>query len=142
MLSVKRTVLAIAWLAINQSVSSINITQAVILIWAKLSSSEASARQRPERFWSGSDLGKLTLVRRRAEQSMRVGDRVLLKNQDDVPVTTHGKEGVQQGPVEVRTLVVRQTRSTVNVLWQDGTKERLDSRETVPYLNPDEYDCW
>ena len=65
-----------------------------------------------------------------------------LKNQDDVPVTTHGKEGVQQGPVEVRTLVVRQTRSTVNVLWQDGTKERLDSRETVPYLNPDEYDCW
>lgn len=30
----------------------------------------------------------------------------------------------------------------VNVLWQDGTREVIDCKETVPYVNPDEYDCW
>ncbi|TCD69895.1 hypothetical protein EIP91_005719 [Steccherinum ochraceum] len=126
-LSVRRTVLAIAWLAINQA----------------LGPSEASTRQRPQRFWHGSDMGKLTLVRRRAEQCLRVGDRLLLKNREEMPVTLHGKEGVQQqGPVEVRTAVVKQTHTIVNVLWQDGKRDCLDAKDTVPYMNPDEYDCW
>lgn len=74
---------------------------------------------------------------------MRVGDRVVLKGDNsNVPVTRHGKESLPQGIVEVRTLVVQETHTTVNVLWQDGTTETLDARETVPYLNPDEYDCW
>ena len=40
------------------------------------------------------------------------------------------------------TYVVQETKSSVEVLWQDGTRETLDARNTVPYLNPDEYDCW
>ncbi|THH34055.1 hypothetical protein EUX98_g169 [Antrodiella citrinella] len=125
-LSVRRTVLAIAWLAVNQT----------------LSPEVASARQRPQRFWHGPDLAKLTLVRRRAEQTMRVGDRVLLKNAAEMPVSVHGKEGAQHGLIEVRTLALKRTRTLVNVLWQDGKRECLDARDTVPYLNPDEYDCW
>lgn len=124
--SVKRTVLAIAWLAINQS----------------LEPSEAQLRLRPARFWYGPDLAKLTLVRRRAEQALHVGDRVLLKDVADAPVTRHGKEEDPNLVLEVRTFVVQETRTTIAVLWQDGTRETLNATETIPYLNPDEYDCW
>lgn len=44
--------------------------------------------------------------------------------------------------LEVRTFVVQETRTTIAVLWQDGTRETLNATETIPYLNPDEYDCW
>ncbi|KAK7694784.1 hypothetical protein QCA50_001972 [Cerrena zonata] len=125
-IAVKRTVLAIAWLAINQS----------------LSPAEAATRNRPQRFWYGKDLSKLTLVRRRAEQAMRVGDRVLLKKREDGPSTVHGREGDSSGTVTVHDLVVTETHTMVNVLWQDGTREVIDCKETVPYVNPDEYDCW
>ncbi|CCM05195.1 uncharacterized protein FIBRA_07404 [Fibroporia radiculosa] len=122
--AVKRTVLAIAWLAINQS----------------LDQTEAQLRLRPARFWHGPDLSKLTLVRRRAEQAIRMGDRVIPLR--DVPVTRHGKEDDPSHMLEVRTCVVQETHTMVKVLWQDGTTELLDAKVTVPYLNPDEYDCW
>lgn len=84
----------------------------------------------------------MTLVRRRAEQAIRVGDRVVLKDPTTGPISTHGKEGEGPGILTVRTLVVKETRTSVNVLWQDGTRGTLDAKETIPYLNPDEYDCW
>ncbi|KAI1796055.1 hypothetical protein LXA43DRAFT_1160458 [Ganoderma leucocontextum] len=124
--SVKHTVLAVAWLAINQA----------------LSAEEASTRPRPQRYWHGSSLGDLTIVSRRAEEAMRVGDRVRLRNNAGVPITRHGRSTENQGVIEVVTLSVQETRTTVDVLWQDGTRETVDARETVPYLNPDEYDCW
>ncbi|KAL7282655.1 hypothetical protein ACG7TL_004128 [Trametes sanguinea] len=123
--SVKHTVIAVAWLAINQS----------------LTPQEAEARPRPQRYWYGADLGKLTTVTRRAEEAMRVGDRVRLKDGSG-PVTKHGRTSDGQGLIEVDTLVVQETRTTVDVLWQDGTRETIDAKQTVPYLNPDEYDCW
>ncbi|KAI0371562.1 hypothetical protein BV20DRAFT_965322 [Pilatotrama ljubarskyi] len=123
--SVKHTVLAVAWLAINQS----------------LSPEEAQSRPRPQRYWYGSDLGKLTTVTRRAEEAMRVGDRVKLKAGGG-PVTRHGRSIDNYGMIEVDTLVVQETRTTVDVLWQDGSRERIDAKQSVPYLNPDEYDCW
>ncbi|KAI0751129.1 hypothetical protein C8Q80DRAFT_1155693 [Daedaleopsis nitida] len=124
-ISVKHTVLAVAWLAINQS----------------LSPEEALTRPRPQRYWYGNDLAKLTLVSRRAEEAMRVGDRVRLKN-ETVPTTRHGRNTESHDMVEVDTLIVQETRTTVEVLWQDGTRDIIDAGETVPYLNPDEYDCW
>jgi ubiquitin-conjugating enzyme E2 O len=42
----------------------------------------------------------------------------------------------------IKTLCVRETKTIVNVLWQDGSQESLPSTELIPYLNPDEYDCW
>ncbi|KAH9837167.1 uncharacterized protein C8Q71DRAFT_757052 [Rhodofomes roseus] len=124
--AVKRTVLAIAWLAINQS----------------LDPKEAQTRLRPARFWSGPLLSDLTLVRRRAEQAIRVGDRVVLRDSTGVPMTKHGKEDDPSHLLEVRTFIVKETQTLVNVLWQDGTRETLDAKQTIPYLNPDEYDCW
>ncbi|KZT05999.1 uncharacterized protein LAESUDRAFT_759881 [Laetiporus sulphureus 93-53] len=124
--SVKRTVLAIAWLAINQSLDPV----------------EATTRLRPSRFWHGPDLAKLILVRRRAEEALRVGDRVMLKNPVGVPHTHHGKEDNLHPVLDVYTCFVRETQTMVNVLWQDGTRETLKATEAIPYLNPDEYDCW
>lgn len=67
---------------------------------------------------------------------------MLLKDSTSIPVTRHGKEDDPNHILEVRTFVVQETRTTITILWQDGTRETLDSKEAIPYLNPDEYDCW
>ena len=69
-----------------------------------------------------------------------MGDRVVPVR--DVPATRHGKEDDPTHMLEVRTCVVQETHTVVSVLWQDGTTETLDAKDTIPYLNPDEYDCW
>jgi len=73
---------------------------------------------------------------------MRVGERVVFKDPTRPPFTTHGQETDPASALVVRTLVVKETRTTLDVLWQDGTRETLNSKELIPYLNPDEYDCW
>lgn len=73
---------------------------------------------------------------------MRVGFKVFLTDTTNIPVTTHGQEGEPAGSVIVSALTVKETRTSVNVLWQDGTQETLSSTDLIPYLNPDEYDCW
>ncbi|KAI0319861.1 hypothetical protein OF83DRAFT_1275465 [Amylostereum chailletii] len=124
--SIKHTVVAVSWLAINQSLPPEAAQNAV----------------RPGRFWSGRDLSKLKLVRSRAEQMMRVGDKVTLKNTLCHPETRHGKASDTGGEIVVRAYVVEETHTTVQVLWQDGTPEVLSTKKLIPYLNPDEYDCW
>ena len=91
--------------------------------------------------WCGESLNQLTLVRTRPD-TVQVGEKVLLKNSEGTPVTKHGKEGEGAGVVEVRHFVVRETKTTVTVLWQDDVKEIMPSTELIPFLNPDEYDCW
>ncbi|KZV76968.1 hypothetical protein PENSPDRAFT_597485 [Peniophora sp. CONT] len=122
----KHTVVAISWLAINQSLPSTAAVNAV----------------RPDRFWSGARLSELRLLRSRAEQLARVGDKVLLKNWQNGPLTRHGKPTDPGGDIEVRAYVVRETQTRVSVLWQDGESEVMDAKALIPYLNPDEYDCW
>lgn len=57
--------------------------------------------------------------------------------------SVHGKEGVDGGLVTVSAFMVKETRTRVSVLWQDGTKEEgCDAKSLIPYLNVDEYDCW
>ena len=143
-ISVKHTVLAIAWLAINQTVRLASWTYFGLVLTHRLqlTPEEAAARPRPQRYWAGEDLGKLVVVSRRAEEAMRVGDRVRLKDTTNVPVTRHGRTTEAHGVIEVNTLIVQETQTTIDVLWQDGERETLDARDTVPYLNPDEYDCW
>jgi len=87
-------------------------------------------------------LSDLKLVRNRAEQMMRVGDKVVLKDSIGLPFTRHGREGDSYGIVEVRVFVVTSTSTSVTVLWQNGTRETLRAADIIPYLNPDEYDCW
>ncbi|KAG9099714.1 hypothetical protein FS749_000576 [Ceratobasidium sp. UAMH 11750] len=39
-------------------------------------------------------------------------------------------------------MVVTESRSTVKLMWQDGTIEETLGASVIPYLNVDEYDCW
>ncbi|KAJ3916626.1 hypothetical protein F5877DRAFT_80717 [Lentinula edodes] len=125
-IAIKHTVYVIAWLALNQT----------------LDISTAESRQRPQRFWHGSDIGKLTLVRNRLSFQMRIGDCVRLKDTEGIPVTKHGREGEAGGVITVNSFNVTATDTEVDVLWQDGNKETLRSVDLIPYMNPDEYDCW
>jgi len=124
-LAVKHTVVAVCWLALNQS----------------LHPAVAQTKQRPNRFWHGEQLSKLSFIPRRSDD-IRVGDRVRTKADVTVPVTTHATQNSQEPPIRVRTLSVKETQTKVTVLWQDGEKETLTSIDLIPYLNPDEYDCW
>ncbi|KAJ6519669.1 hypothetical protein C8R45DRAFT_30290 [Mycena sanguinolenta] len=118
------SVYAITWLALSQA----------------LDQEEAESRRRPQKFWTGADMSKLTLVRCLSDLEMRVGDRVTFKDENEVPSTTHGLENGTR--VVVKTFTVTETQTFCDVLWQDGTKETIRSTELIPYLNPDEYDCW
>ncbi|EAU92700.2 hypothetical protein CC1G_01745 [Coprinopsis cinerea okayama7 len=122
----KHTGYAVAWLALNQT----------------LDVDDAANRTRPPRFWVGSDISKLTLVRGKADAEMRVGDRVNLKNTEDLPMTEHGNEKEPAGIVHVQTFKVTDTETTIDILWQDGEKETVRSVDVIPYVSPDEYDCW
>ncbi|KZP16787.1 hypothetical protein FIBSPDRAFT_748048, partial [Athelia psychrophila] len=137
--NVTHTVLAVCWLAINQAVSlELSFGLPLCLISALLTED----RKRPERFWHEDSLSRLTLFKTRSDQDMRVGFKVYLKDDVGIPVTRHGQEGEPAGTVVVNALMVKETRTTVNVLWQDGTQETLPSTVLIPYMNPDEYDCW
>lgn len=103
---------------------------------------ESQTRKRPERLWCREDLSKLTLVKTRSDQDIRVGDKVVLRDAADSPVTIHGQEGEPAGTVTVSALTIQETRTIVDVLWQNGTQETIRSTELIPYMNPDEYDCW
>ncbi|KAI6108452.1 hypothetical protein EDD16DRAFT_82091 [Pisolithus croceorrhizus] len=122
---VKHTVLAICWLAVNQS----------------LDPEDARSKRRPERFWYGEQLSKLTVIRCKSGD-IRVGDKVILENGQIVPTIVYDAGGATNDKIVIRTLCVQQTRTVATVLWQDGTQETLSSTELIPYLNIDEYDCW
>lgn len=84
----------------------------------------------------------MTLILGRSDLEMRLGDRVELRNTEGLPKTRHGQESDPTGVLHVQMFRVKETRSTVDILWQDGTRETLEATDVIPYLNPDEYDCW
>lgn len=73
---------------------------------------------------------------------VRLGDRVELKNPTGLPLTQHGQDCDPTGVLCVQIFRVKETETTVDVLWQDGSRETLKATDLIPYLNPDENDCW
>lgn len=73
---------------------------------------------------------------------MHVGDRVHFKNPLGKPSSGHGLEPDGTSSITVQTFVVTETETTLDILWQDGRYETITSTSVIPYLNPDEYDCW
>jgi ubiquitin-conjugating enzyme E2 O len=102
----------------------------------------AEKKKRPRRFWAGEEISQLTLIRGRSDLEMRVGDRVFFKNPVGKPWSTHAQSGEGTNAIIVQTFVVIETETLLDVLWQNGTRERLTSTAVIPYINPDEYDCW
>ncbi|KAL4069739.1 hypothetical protein V8B97DRAFT_2008249 [Scleroderma yunnanense] len=101
----------------------------------------AQKKSRPDQFWYGDQLSKLTVIRTKSGD-IRVGDKVFLANGEDVPTTVYDAGGDPSTNIVIQTLCVQETCTTVTVLWQDGIRETLSSTELIPYLNVDEYDCW
>ncbi|KAM6498437.1 hypothetical protein JOM56_006385 [Amanita muscaria] len=124
--AVKHSVYAIAWLALNQSLSPAVIEN----------------KKRPQRLWTREDISKLTLIHGRADKELRVGDRANFKDPVGKPSSTHSQGGEGSSVITVQTFVVTETETTLDVLWQDGSRETLRSTDLIPYINPDEYDCW
>lgn len=67
---------------------------------------------------------------------------ITLKDHGNAPVSRHSNKTNEGDAIEVRHFIVRDRQTRVTVLWQDGTKETKPSREFVPHLHPDEYECW
>ncbi|KAF8514320.1 hypothetical protein BU17DRAFT_52682, partial [Hysterangium stoloniferum] len=130
-LNVKPTALAVTWLAINQS----------------LDPGIAASRSRPPQFFAGPEMSRLQFIRGRPDSIPHVGEKFTLRDPSialahTVTPSVHGREGVDGGVIVVPALTVRETRTRVTILWQDGRKEVCMSKALLPYLNVDEYDCW
>ena len=82
----------------------------------------------------------MTLVHENSGQIHRVGDRVTLKNTPNEFVTTHNDGNGRV--INVDKLIILETKTVVEIQWQDGSKEVVTATNLIPYLNPDEYDCW
>lgn len=67
---------------------------------------------------------------------------ITLKDHGNAPVSCHHNKITEGDVIEVRHLIVRDRKTQVTVLWQDGEKETKPARELVPHLHPDEYECW
>lgn len=137
----QHTVLAICWLALNQTVWSFNVFLSSPDSSSQLDRDTTLKKRRPERFWHGEDLTKLTVLRTKSGD-IRVGDKVMLPDDESIPIVSFetGIEG--NSKIDSRTLCVQETRTTAVILWQDGSRETLQSTYLIPYLNVDEYDCW
>ncbi|KAF8445792.1 hypothetical protein L210DRAFT_3757996 [Boletus edulis BED1] len=137
----QHTVLAICWLALNQTVWSFDAFFCSSDSISQLDRDTMLKKRRPERFWHGEDLTKLTVLRTKSGD-IRVGDKVTIPDDETIPIVSFetGIEG--NGKINSRTLCVQETRTTVVVLWQDGSRATLPSTDLIPYLNVDEYDCW
>ena len=107
---------------------------------------------------------RLTFMRPRGESSGVISERVTFKDRSHAlgecyhiywsishsPSTTqelgvlasHYEDPDTPLSIDVEALTVVATRSRVEILWQDGTRGWVPSIEVIPYINPDEFDCW
>ncbi|KAI9772193.1 MAG: hypothetical protein M1839_002511 [Geoglossum umbratile] len=88
---------------------------------------------------------------------LQCGDRVRFRDLAGAILkydgSTYTADGRRQGKVvriprvmsqgyDVNTFVVTETRTVVNVLWQDLTETKKNSTALVPYQNTDDHDVW
>lgn len=85
-------------------------------------------------------------MRSRGSVAGTIGERVVFKdpaqaiNLGLTPVLYKDQEMNVDFCVDV--MVITMTRTRVEVLWQDGTREWVPSTSIIPHLNLDEYECW
>ncbi|KAG8771330.1 hypothetical protein FRC16_005954 [Serendipita sp. 398] len=75
-----------------------------------------------------------------------IGERVLFKdpakafNLGILPVIYSESDSKNQ--ITVDALMITNTRTRVEVLWQDGSREWIPATDLVPNLSADDYECW
>jgi len=53
------------------------------MVCVQLSKAEAATRQRPQTFWTPTDMPQLVMVHNRSEEVVRVGERVYFKSTEE-----------------------------------------------------------
>lgn len=146
---VLQTVLAISWLAINQRVCRYHQRGCSLINCVQLDEKVASEKKRPNRFWHGPKIKELVAVSAATDNHLRMGESVSLRDPNSgfsksvIPTIHRPKNADPKGPaITVRTMAVKETRTTITVLWQDGTTEKASANDLLHHLNPDEYECW
>ncbi|GAA5970526.1 hypothetical protein JCM11641_007339 [Rhodosporidiobolus odoratus] len=116
-LDVKQVVIAVNWLCQNQQAPA-----------------DDASWQRPKRYWT--DMDQLKQVRATADHLHTIHDKVVFRDPTShpPPPSAHS-ETYPQGH---RVLVITNTRTTVTVLWQDGTIATIPSHDLEPVVSVDE----
>jgi ubiquitin-conjugating enzyme E2 O len=116
------------------------------MYFVQLDSVTGHELQRPPRLWASQDLQNLVVMRSRGSVAGSIGERVVFK--DPIRVTLLGiqpvlyKDQELNFEVPVDVMVIRLSRTSVEVLWQDGIREWVPATELIPHINPDEHECW
>ena len=84
----------------------------------------------------------MTVLRGPIDREVRVGEKIELNNIPPKFVTIHSDVVDPLRHIEARTFLVEETRTMCDVIWQDGRREIISSKELIPYTSPDEYDHW
>ncbi|GAA5986419.1 hypothetical protein JCM10908_003747 [Rhodotorula pacifica] len=112
-LDVKQCIVAVNWLCRNpQAATSGN-------------GGDETAWERPKRFWP--DIDQLTLVRASADHLHSISDKVVFRDPTRFPPPSSALADTY--PEGFRVLAVRDCRTTLTVLWQDGTRTEAPSTE-------------
>ena len=110
---------------------------------SQLDPREAEKRERPKKFWYGEDVAKLTVIRGVAERQLHVGERVFFRKFDSArPHTRHGRDQDPGGIFVCSAFKIIESETIIDLLWQDGTRDQRKATDVIPYLNPDDLDCW
>ncbi|KAF8338031.1 uncharacterized protein EI90DRAFT_3118487 [Cantharellus anzutake] len=127
-LQVYPLIIAITWVAINQS----------------LPQHIAASRTRPGRFWFFESLSAFSIFRRPTDRIPHIHDRMFFRTPELAQAHNGACVSVPHGDrtIIVEAMVVIETRILIKVLWQDGSVEVLPSVSLLPYTNVDELDCW
>lgn len=121
---IKQTVFYVNWLALNQ----------------KLTPDQQAKRPKPPALCT--DFSKLTLVKAFSQRNHEIGDRVVfrnqqLKDQHGAKYTHHGRERLA-----IDAMLVMETCTELEVMWQDGSRTKEKAVDMVPHLNLDEHESW
>ncbi|POY73661.1 hypothetical protein BMF94_3196 [Rhodotorula taiwanensis] len=109
-LDVKQCLVAVNWLCRNPQAPQ---------------SSDSAAWDRPKRFWT--DIDQLTLVHAAADHLHSINDKVVFRDASlHPPAPSSLSETYRDG---FRVLAIRNCRTTLEILWQDGTHTTASSTE-------------
>lgn len=102
-----------------------------------------AAYVRPQRFWT--QLEQLTILKAGGDHLHTIGDKMLCKDETRYPPPAEVLDtaGTSTNPHRHRVMVVVECRTTVEVVWQDGTRTTQPAQTLEVCHDPDDdIDVW
>jgi len=101
------------------------------------------AWSRPQRFWT--ELSNLTVLKAGGDHLHTIGDKMVFKDPARYPPPAEvlATAGTSTDPYRHRVMVVTECRTTVEVVWQDGTRTTQPAQSLEVCHDPDDdIDVW